>query len=158
MNCCERFYKENKNRVLSFLLRLTGDYELACDLVQESFTRYISRYDHHESNRALLFTIARNAALDSFRKRKESQLAEEEAICRDPDPERRLMDRQELDKVLAAIGQLDDLDRRLISLLTTGTYSYTEIGRIFDISQANVKVKVHRARLRLKGIIEDGDS
>jgi len=54
--------------------------------------------------------------------------------------------------------RLDDLDRQLISLLATGTFSYKEIGRMLDISEANVKVKVHRARFRLKEILADGES
>jgi RNA polymerase sigma factor (sigma-70 family) len=158
MEFCDRFYRDNKERVLAFLLHLTGNYDLARDLVQESFTRYLSRYGRDTGNLALLYTIARNTALDTFRKHRENQSTEKEAVSRDRDPEHRLIERQEFDKVLAAVRQLNDLDRQLISLLATGTFSYKEIGRMLDISEANVKVKVHRARLRLKEILADGES
>lgn len=158
MDYCDRFYRDNSGRVLSFLLHLTGDYDLARDLVQESFTRYLSHYGRDTGNLTLLFTIARNTALDTFRKRRECQAEVKEVVCRDRDPEHRLIERQEFDTVLAAVRQLDDIDRQLISLLATGTFSYKEIGRMLDISEANVKVKVHRARLRLKEILADGDS
>ena len=158
MDYCDRFYRDNRERVLAFLLHLTGDHDLASDLVQESFTRYLSRYGRDAGNLALLFTIARNAALDTFRKRRESQGDWNEAVSRDSGPEGRLIEKQEFDTVLAAVRRLDDLDRQLISLLATGTFSYKEIGRMLDISEANVKVKVHRARLRLKEILADGES
>ena len=109
-------------------------------------------------DRALLFTIARNAALDTFRKRRESQAEWNEAVSRESGPEGRLIEKQEFDTVLAAVRRLDDPDRQLISLLATGTFSYKEIGRMLDISEANVKVKVHRARLRLKEFLADGES
>lgn len=158
MDYCDRFYRENKARVHAFLLHLTGNHDLACDLVQESFTRYLSRYGREDGNLALLFTIARNAALDTFRKQRENQSTEKEAVCRNSGPEGRLIEKQEFDTVLAAVRKLDSHDRQLISLLATGTFSYKEIGRMLDISETNVKVKVHRARLRLKEILADGES
>ena len=33
------FYRENRDRVFAYLLRMTGDVQLAGDLTQESFTR-----------------------------------------------------------------------------------------------------------------------
>ena len=66
------------------------------------------------------------------------------------------MGKQALDRVTAAIQRLDPIDRELIALLATETFSYREIGRLLNISEANVKVKVHRARLRLKAILNKG--
>ena len=58
--------------------------------------------------------------------------------------------------MLAAIGQLRLVDRELIALVASGSLSYREIGKLLKISEANVKVKVHRARLRLKAILNQG--
>ena len=44
VNTYSFFYKENKDRLYAYLLRMTGDRQLALDLVQESFTRYLGRY------------------------------------------------------------------------------------------------------------------
>jgi RNA polymerase sigma-70 factor (ECF subfamily) len=151
------FYTACKGRVFAYLLRMTGDYHLSVDLTQESFTRYLSRYGKTSHNRTLLYTIARNAALDAIRKRREEALGDsEDAAAGGGDPERRLIDKQAVDRMLAAIGQLNPVDRELIALLAADTFSYRQIGRMLDISENSVKVRVHRARLRLKKILNRG--
>ena len=54
------FYKKHKNRLFSYLLKITGDYYLAADIMQESFTRCLERYGN-ESSAALLYTIVTTA-------------------------------------------------------------------------------------------------
>ena len=58
--------------------------------------------------------------------------------------------------MLAAIGQLTQPDRELISLVATADLTYLQIGRILHISEANVKVRVHRARTKLRDILSSG--
>ena len=158
MESCERLYRDNRERVLRFLLHLTGDVELARDLVQETFARYLSRYGRDSEQVGLLFTIARNAGLDALRRRRTSTLPERETADPRRDPEHQLIDRQEMDRVLAAIRRLDDTDRQLVALLATSTFSYREIGRLLDLSETNVKVRVHRARLKLKALMAEGEA
>jgi len=149
------FYRENKDRVYAYLLRMTGDVQLAGDLTQECFTRCLSRYGRNGNNRALLYTIARNAALDTFRKRREEALCDNEEIASAANPECHLMEKEAFERMLEAIGKLNPVDRELISLLATEAFSYREIGRLLKISETNVKVRVHRARLRLKALLDD---
>lgn len=158
MESCERLYRDNRERVLRFLLHLTGDVELARDLVQETFARYLSRYGRDSEQLGLLFTIARNAGLDALRRRRTSPLPERETADPRRDPEHQLIDRQEMDRVLAAIRRLDDTGRQLVALLATSTFSYREIGRLLDLSETNVKVRVHRARLKLKALMAEGEA
>jgi RNA polymerase sigma-70 factor (ECF subfamily) len=152
----DRFYRENKDRVFAYLLRLTGNYHLSLDVMQESFTRYFARYRNNGNNCALLYTIARNTVLDSFRKRREETLPMEDEVFLPGDPERQLMEKQACQKMMDAIQQLNPVDRELMALLAAKTFSYKEIGTLLNISEANVKVKVHRARLRLKSILGNG--
>lgn len=142
--------------MFAYLLRLTGDYPLCGDLMQESFTRYLHRYGRQSNNGALLFTIARNAAWDALRKRREEPFQGDDQESPDGDPERQLIQKQAFNSMIAAIQQLNPVDRELIALLSTETFSYRQIGKMLAISEANVKVKVHRARLRLKAILNDG--
>ena len=156
MESYETFYTQNRGRVFAYLLRLTGNYHLSSDLTQESFTRYLSRYGRNGNNGALLYTIARNAALDALRKRREEHLQGDEEVSPIGDPERQLIHKQAYDHMIAAIQKLNPVDRELVSLLATEAFSYKEIGKLLNISEANVKVKVHRARLRLRAILKDG--
>lgn len=151
------FYQRSKDGLFAYLLRMTGDYHLSCDLVQESFTRYLQRYSKiGESSRALLYTIARNVAMDTFRKPKIDTFNPDSCIDPKNNPEQQLDERQKVDRILAAIQLLPMLDRELISLLSGADLSYAEIGGILNISETNVKVRVHRARIRLKEILSKG--
>jgi len=139
--------------LFAYLLRMTGDGQLSSDLVQESFTRCLSKYGRNGNNRALLYTVARNAALDALNKRREERMQGDEALSSLGDPERQLIEKESYRRMIAAIQKLNPVDRELIALLATETFSYREIGKMLNISEANVKVKVHRARLRLKAIL-----
>ena len=151
------FYKRSKDGLFAYLLRMTGDYHLSCDLVQESFVRYLQRYSNiGERSRSLLYTIARNAAMDAFRKPKADQFNPDNFADSKNNPEQQLDDRQTFDRIMAAIQQLPLVDRELISLVSGADLSYSEIGTILNISETNVKVKVHRARLRLREILSNG--
>ena len=156
MDSYDSFYRENRDRIFAYLLRLTGDYHLSNDFMQESFVRYFSHYHSTGNNCALLFTIARNAFLDSTRKPREERLEDKNEVAWVGNPESQLMEKQALNKMLAAIQKLNPVDRELIALLAAKTFSYKEISKMLNISETNVKVKVHRARLRLKAILENG--
>ncbi|MBC2710313.1 MAG: sigma-70 family RNA polymerase sigma factor [Desulfosarcina sp.] len=156
MDAYSLFYKENRDRLYAYLLRMTGEAQLAADLVQESFVRYLGRYGSRDGSRPLLYTIARNAALDAIRKQKVDGFNADGHEDPGNNPEQQVMDREAFHRMLAAIGQLAPPDRELISLVATADLTYREIGRILNISEANVKVKVHRARTKLREILGSG--
>lgn len=156
VNNYDRFYRKNKDRLFAYLLRMTGDYHVACDLVQESFTRYLKNYNRINS-RTLLYTIARNAALDTIRKQKTELFRTGDYEDQGSNPESQVIERQAFNRILNAIGQLEMPNRELISLVANADLTYREIGRILNISEANVKVRVHRARMKLRTILDSGD-
>jgi len=41
--------------------------------------------------------------------------------------------------------------------VATEAFSYKAIGTLLGISDGNVKIRVHRARLKLRSILADGD-
>jgi RNA polymerase sigma-70 factor (ECF subfamily) len=142
---------------MAYLMRLTGDAQLSLDLIQESFARYLARYGRGGGNRALLFTIARNAALDALRRHREESSADGESQAPGPDPEYQCIAKEAFDRMFAAIRRLTPSERELISLVATEAFSYKAIGKLLGISEGNVKIRVHRARLRLRSILADGD-
>lgn len=150
------FYRKHKGRLYAYLLRMTGEVQLAADLVQESFTRYLGKYGSRDGHKSLLYTIARNAALDALRKHKADPIDADDYEDHGDNPEQQMVDREALDRLLAAIGKLAPPDRELISLVATADLTYREIGAVLNISEANVKVRVHRARTKLREILGSG--
>jgi len=156
MNRFRQFYIENGNKLFAYLLRKSGSTHLAADLVQESFTRYLERYREREDNVKLLFTIARNLFYDDKRRAKHLVLAPAEAVEPIGDTqEERYLAREQASLLLAAMDRLSDDDREILSLVSGSDLSYREVADIQSCSIANVKVKVHRARQKLKALLEE---
>lgn len=151
------FYKNYKKPLFNYLMRMTGEYHLASDIMQESFTRFLERYEHKAPNAALLYTIARNIFLDHFRHQGHRVRFAEDQTDSSASQEDGLMVKQEYRQVLAALQGLQTDERDILALAISDGLSYRDIAAITDISVENVKVKVHRTRLKLKKIMQRGN-
>jgi len=148
-----QFYNDHKDRLFSYLLRKSGNYHLAADIVQESFTRYLERYGDSDNNPALLFTIGRNLLLDHIRKTRSNVEYEEGEHGGSIDQEHAYHVHEEMRRVLAALQTMKEEERDILSLLAAGGLSYREIAQITGSSEANIKIKIHRSRVKLKNIL-----
>ena len=138
-------------------MRLTGNYQLASDIMQESFARYLEHYGPLTQNVSLLFTIARNLVWDNTRKKTNNKEMENNIEDVTINPEEQLLVRESYRNVLSAMQKLKKSQRDLLALTVSSDLSYREIANILGISEANVKVKVHRARILLKELLQTGD-
>ena len=157
MNNAATFYKNHKDKIFAYLMRMTGDYHLSGDIMQESFVRYLKHYGQ-EDTPSLLYAIARNTFFDHIRREKRSSLVESRQDESYVDHERVLIVREEYRRVLLALQKLEEDERDILSLILSSDLSYREIATIAGISEANVKVKVHRARLKLKKMLEGDEN
>ncbi len=151
------FYKKNSEMLFAYLMRRTGDYYLSNDIMQESFTRYLKNYRKRSDSASLLFRIARNALLDDQRKRNRATALEYDTEDKAGNPENHMMVRDEYRRVLLAMQQLGEEERDTLALVVSADMSYREIAEITGTSEQNVKVRVHRARVKLRKIIAHGD-
>jgi RNA polymerase sigma-70 factor (ECF subfamily) len=151
------FYQKHRDRLFAYLMRSTGDYYLSGDIMQESFTRYLEKYDKEGPNPALLFTIARNAVVDGHRKQGRDLPLFDELEHSQHNPETHMTVREEYRRVLAAMQELAPEERDVLSLVASGDLSYREISRITGTSEGNVKVRVHRARVKLRKMMKPGE-
>ena len=152
------FYQAHREKLFYYLMRMTGDYYLSGDIMQESFARLLKHYGPEAQNVSLLYTIARNAVLDHVRKnRRNTELEGDGRRDHSVDSEQLLMVRQEYRKVLVAMQQLETNEREIMALVADGDFSYHEIAQITGVSEGNVRVKVHRARLKLKNFLQQED-
>jgi RNA polymerase sigma-70 factor, ECF subfamily len=154
VNTFKEFYNRHRRKFLGYLIRRSGDYHLACDIMQESFIRLHEKYTAETFTPQLLYTIGRNLAFDSLRKRKNSPSSLEDNDQPVDSQENYFMVRDEYHRVLAAMRYLDDNERDLLSLVVSSEMSYRELAHITGISEANVKVKIHRARKKLRAHLE----
>jgi RNA polymerase sigma-70 factor (ECF subfamily) len=167
----ERFQElvqKYQQKVFNFGMRMCGEARDAEDLVQETFLnvfRYLEGFRYETRFKNWMFRIATTACLKKKRKPKhapERELSLEEFMPREgeelPDeaPEwARAPLAQVLNEELArhlkeAIIELPKKYRMVIALRDMEGFSTEETARILDISTANVKVRLHRARLFLR--------
>ena len=150
------FYRSNKDKLFGYLMRLTCDYQISSDIMQESFMRLLTHYGPGSQNGSLLFTIARNTVLDNVRK-KAHRKGQAGGIKKETfDPEQQLLVREEYKQVMAAMQRLEETERDILALIVSSNLTYRDIAEVTGISEANVKVKVHRARVKIKKILTMG--
>lgn len=150
-----KFYDEYKHKLFSYLIYKSGDYEVASDIMQESFTRHFQHYGRDAViSPALLFTIARNALVDHLRQERKFCIAEDVVPQVEADQENSFIAKEENDRIYDKMRKLPEEDRDILSLAVGGV-EYKEIAATLGLTVANVKVRVHRARSKLRQMMKD---
>jgi len=70
-------------------------------------------------------------------------------------PEQDIMRKENTEKLLSAIEGLDDIYRIPLLLKDYDGFSIKEISEFLDITESNVKVRIHRARTKVKLMLGD---
>jgi RNA polymerase sigma-70 factor (ECF subfamily) len=156
VNTFKDFYSRQRQKFFSYLVRRSGDYHLAADIMQESFTRLYEKYSEENFTPQLLYTIGRNLAHDELRRRNRNPSLSEQKDQPTIDPSHDLVVRDEYRRVMVAMRHLENDERDLLSLAVSCDLSYRELAEMTGISVANVKVKIHRARKKLRSFLETG--
>jgi RNA polymerase sigma-70 factor, ECF subfamily len=155
MDNFQDFYKRQKDRLFSYLMRMTGDYYLSMDIMQESFLRCLDKYRDKTINISLLYTISRNVFIDFARREKRKTTLEQDTEDQKADTENEYGIKQEYRNVIAAMKRLEADEREILALALTDELKYHEIAKIMGINEGNVKIKVHRARLKLREFLKE---
>lgn len=160
-------YKECYPLLMKICYHVVYNLDIAQDLVQEAFERFYLKnmtFPSEEDAKYWLIRVAKNLALNHVRRNKR-EISMVEKVRQMPssgayvvDGVRELSDKETIKEVRAAIEQLPDNLRMVITLKEYGNLDYKAIGKILGISESNVKVRVHRARKKLEEILtkEDG--
>jgi len=144
-NCVE----EHSNGVYRFILknlRITQDAE---DIVQSAFEKLWINRERVTPLKAksYLYTIAYHQMIDVIRKENKKPTTNE---YMEVDQVTHQTSSELKQNLLSAINQLNPTQKSLVLLKDYEGYSYQEIGEIMNLSESQVKVYLHRARLFLK--------
>jgi len=148
-NECVTTFSDN---VYRFILKNLRHEEDARDVVQTAFEKmWRNREDiDAQKSKSYLFTVAYHQMIDHIRKVKRIQLREEF----DDDIRVQNKPANNLKKILEeALARLSETQRSLVLLKDYEGYSYEEIGKITGLSESQVKVYLHRARVQLKNFL-----
>ncbi|MGE4317526.1 MAG: RNA polymerase sigma factor [Deferribacterales bacterium] len=149
------FFETNRMKLFGYLLKMTGNREDAEDIFQDTFIKYAGHYPDQQ-NPALLYTVARSLFLDMVRKRRHEKDSDAEPATEES-PESLVIEKAAENRLLGMFARLPKEDRDILSMAGQDGLSYKQIAEILHMSEANVKIKVHRARIKLKKMTEAED-
>ena len=153
----EELVEETHRRVFTLAYRLVGDRHEAEDVAQDAYLkvfRSIRGFRGEASFDTWLYRIVSNTAITHLRRRgRFGDLAKEaDEIVQLPEPGAAAdpVDRDEVHRALAA---LPAAQRSVLMLKDVYGFSCAEIGEQMGLSEGAVKVRLHRARKRLKDLV-----
>jgi RNA polymerase sigma factor (sigma-70 family) len=151
----EELFQEHHDSIYRYLVRLTGDPDLAADLAQETFIRWVDRQPDHDNPRAWLFTVATNMVRDHGRvgaRRLTLLRGTDNAVAMgeaDPAPDGQVEVAETQRLVRKALDRLSDKERTLLLMQQEG-FTHREIGQAIDVNPKSVGVLLSRALKRFK--------
>lgn len=160
----ERFtglFDDNFRDILAFALRRTGDPQVAADVAAETFAiawQQLAAVPKGRRARLWLFGVARNVAIAAYRtEQRQHRVAD---VLRNqlvafattqPDTELAVSVRDALDT-------LDPLDKDLIVLTVWHDMSTKDAATAVGLRSGTARVRLHRARQRLRTLLGDSIS
>lgn len=146
-------YDRHSQRVYAYCKRFLGNKEEAQDVFQETFVKF---YQSAEGDRemtnvpAFILRIARNLCVNS-KKRDKPLISFEEFMVVNSDDKQ---DKKELINLIQMAMEILPNDYKEVFILREYEgLSYHEIAEITDLSLTNVKVRIHRAKQKVREIL-----
>lgn len=154
--------------IYSFIYRYIDDAEEAEDITQEVFVktwRNLKKFDKNKSFKTWIFSIARNASLDSFKKKKSIPFSkfsarggndfEEQLIDPAPLPDE-LFKRADVGEMLnETMRKLASQYRMVLFLRYNDHFTFREIAESLGEPLNTIKSQHRRALIKLKKLLPD---
>ena len=151
-------YEYNKSvelysdRLYRFVLKSIKDIQKAEDIVQDSYEKLWKNVGNvnFDKVKSYLFTTAYHTMIDRIRKENRSSFSEDLNL----EEQSHENNYSDLSEVLEeAVNRLPDIQRMVLLLRDYEGYSYSEIGKLTQLNESQVKVYIYRARVFLKKYI-----
>ncbi len=164
----QKLYNEYHQDVFQFLFYLVKNRETAEDLMQEVYMKVLRSYgsfEHKSSEKTWLFSIARNAAIDHFRKEKNwkqrlmenfewsrENIADEQAL-----PDEIAQMNEDMQAVYRSLD-LCSIDQRMVIILRyIKGLTIAETAAVLNWKTSKVKTTQHRALKAIRSILEENE-
>ncbi len=143
---------QHADGMFRFILKNIRDEDKARDIVQDSFEKLWRNVDNVNflKVKSYLYTTAYHTMIDLIRREKRKEDFDNVDVM-DYSHSDQFSDLSEI--LDEALKRLSDVQRSVILLRDYEGYSYTEIAKITDLTESQVKVYIYRARKHLKNYI-----
>jgi len=166
-NSLEILFRAYLKPLYNFIYRYVGNAESAEDIAQETYLRVwrnIKKFDRNKNFKTWIFAIAKNAAIDFMKKKKEVPFREFEndegdnilaETLADPAPlPDELLARADITETLKrALDKLPPKYRAVLLLYYNSGFSFAEIAEIMKEPLNTVKSRCRRALIALREIL-----
>ena len=145
-----RLFEEHHPALFRYLVRLTGDADLAHDAAQEAFVRLISKPPRDEQPRAWLFTVATNVVRAAANSRKRRLRLLEGSAARAPTgdaplaPDDFTAARELGGRVRDALAGLNEKERTILLMREEG-FTHREIADAIGTTTGSIGTMIARA-------------
>lgn len=143
--------EENYDKIYRFCYLRVKKRDVAEDLTQETFLKYLEHPQYHSTEKTLriLYTIAGNLCTDHFRKYVPDELAEE--YSSEDDTEGEVFTKISLTQALEKLSQED---REIVLLRFVNETPIEVIGKLYNMSRFSVYRRIKRILSTLKNELE----
>lgn len=142
------------DRIFSYFMKFLGERDEALNLTSEVFLKAfkgIKKFNENNPFFPWLIKIARNEGINFLHKNRRYEDYEIDEIEDGKDFEKEII-------LEDALRKLNYIDREILLLFYQENLTYEEISEILKISIDNVKVRLHRAKEKLRRLLKKEDS
>ncbi|MBQ4068372.1 MAG: RNA polymerase sigma factor [Lachnospiraceae bacterium] len=151
-----QLYAKYRNELFLYLYSLCKNYELAEDILQETFVKAIlSLKENHPNIKAWLYMVGRNIYYN-YAKREMSKIdsSEMEDIPDNKNMIESLIDSENRRLLYKALDSLAGIKKEVLQLFYFSNMSQRDISSMLNISQENVRVLIYRGKREIKNYLE----
>jgi len=159
----EGLIRAHQDALYAFMLRMSGRPDVAEDIVQEAFVRVLKNLDRFDSRfrfSTWLFTIAKRLYVNSIQKHRPAYDTDAVGNWQGAQvgPGHDLAHRETLSNARQmidhALGELGPQQREIVLLFHQQNWPITEIALYLNMPEGTIKSHLHRARKRMKKVIQ----
>lgn len=155
----EQYYRMYYMQVYSYVMTLVKKSDMAEEITQQTFFNAISgksKFKGQSNEITWLCAIAKNLAVDEFRKTSRWTDLPEEVAC-EKDISEDMVNREMSLQIHVILHNLEEPYKEVFQLRIFGDLSFADIGKIFGKTENWARVTFHRGKLKIKERMEENE-